>query len=212
MSGESGDGGWRVEVLERSEDKLSLLFDGVPLHLLAALRRAVIEEVPTMAVSAVMFLENSSALHDEVLAHRLAMIPLRSEEALRKYRPPEECRECVDCENCTTKLYLDVKNVDLDELTVYSGDLKPEDPDVRPVHDRVPIVKLARGQSIALEAEARLGRGREHAKWSPVTVAVVVAVPRVTFDFSRVSEKELEECLGCLEGLSRELAERVRRE
>jgi len=57
--------------------------------------------------------------------------------------------------------------------TVTSGDLVSEDREVRPVSETIPLVKLAFGQSVKLEAYARLGRGKEHAKWQPCTVAAL---------------------------------------
>ena len=48
-----------------------------------------------------------------------------------------------------------------------------EDREVRPVSETIPLVKLAVGQSVKLEAYARLGRGKEHAKWQPCTVSIL---------------------------------------
>ncbi|RLF00084.1 MAG: DNA-directed RNA polymerase subunit D [Thermoprotei archaeon] len=74
-------------------------------------------------------------------------------------------------------------------MTVYSGHLKLAEPpeplkklariEVRPVSDVIPIVKLAAGQRIVLEAYAKMGVGREHAKWQPVSVAAYKYYPRV---------------------------------
>jgi DNA-directed RNA polymerase subunit D len=57
--------------------------------------------------------------------------------------------------------------------TVYSGDLVSEDREIAPISASIPIVKLAQGQSVKLEAYARLGRGKEHAKWQPATSSVL---------------------------------------
>ncbi len=197
-----------VKLLEKDDLRIKLLFKNAPTHVLAALRRAVMQEVPTMAVDTLFILENNSVLYDEILAHRIAMIPLTSEKALEKYKPPEQCVESG--EGCTTRLYLEVKNEDLDELTVYSRDLKPEDPDVKPVYDNIPIVILGKGQSIVAEAEARLGRGREHIKWSPASVSVLLSVPLIRYDTTRASQEELEKCLKCISEYSEELAEKIR--
>ncbi len=198
-----------VEVIEREGLKLKLLFKDAPPHILAAARRAAIEYVPTMAVDYLLILENDSVLHDEVLAHRIGLIPLTSDKAVEKYKLPEECRE-EEQEKCTARLYLEARNEDSEEMVVYSGDLKPEDPDVRPVYDKIPIVILGRGQSVVAEVVARLGRGREHIKWSPVSVSVLVNVPIVNFDLTKASEDEVEDCLKCIENYNTELANEMK--
>jgi len=197
--------------LSASDREARIFFENVPTHFLSALRRSMMEEVPTMAIDSVIIVENTSVIHDEVLAHRLAMVPLTSEKALEKYRSPEECANCVDCAGCFARLHLEAKNDLYDELVVYSGDMKPEDPDVVPVEGKIPLVVLGRGQSLSLEAEARLGRGKEHIKWSPVTVAAVVSAPYLKFDLTSLSAEEAESCLSCISEYSRELAEEVKR-
>ena len=77
------------------------------------------------------------------------------------------------CQKCRVLLVLDATAKDKPR-TVVSGDLVSEDRDISPVSPNIPIVKLAVGQSVKLEAYARLGRGKEHAKWQPATAAVLI--------------------------------------
>jgi DNA-directed RNA polymerase subunit D len=176
--------GLNVKVLDKGKNYIKLLFEGVPLPLLNAVRRAALAEVPTMAVDEVIFVDNTSALYDEIIAHRLGMIPLTSDEALGKYKMPEECVGSTEVEGCYAVLTLDVSAKD-EVLTVYSRDLTSQDPDVRPVSPDIPIAVLAPGQRLAFEARARLGRGREHIKWSPSTVATVTYLAKVSLNRSR---------------------------
>jgi len=57
-------------------------------------------------------------------------------------------------------------------VTVYSGDLVSQDPKITPASTRIPLAKLAPGQSIRFEAYAQLGQGKYHVKWSPVSMCV----------------------------------------
>jgi DNA-directed RNA polymerase subunit D len=63
--------------------------------------------------------------------------------------------------------------------TVYSGDLVSENPGIMPVSDKIPILKLAKEQRIKLEAYARLGKGKNHAKWQPVSMCTYKYLPKV---------------------------------
>lgn len=49
---------------------------GVDASVANALRRIMISEVPTMAIENVYIYNNTSVMHDEILAHRLGLIPI----------------------------------------------------------------------------------------------------------------------------------------
>jgi len=193
-----------INVLEKTPIRVQLHIKDIPLHILNSIRRVSIAEVPTMAVDSVVFTINSSVFYDEYIAHRLGLIPLTSEAALEKYKPPEECREASDrglfTEDCFVKLDLEGRN-DSEigkgkPITLYSRDLKTSDPDVKPVYDSIPIVILGPKQEVRLEAYARLGRGKEHAKWSPVSVAAHKYIADIRIDYSKCKG---EECKACVE-------------
>src|SRR5438094_6797384 len=108
-------------------------------------------------------------MYYEILGHRLRLIPVTTDPT---YNLPEECtcKSELGCEKCRASLSLEIEASDPVEV-VYTSNLKPENPEVRPVSDKIPIVKLAQGQRVKLEAFARLGKGRTHAKWQPVSAA-----------------------------------------
>ena len=161
-----------LEVLERDEKKIRVIIKGIHRSYVNAVRRFAISEVPTMAIDEVVILENSSAMYDELIAHRLGLIPLKTD--LTRYVLPEEC-DCgspLGCPKCRVLLVLDAGAIDKTKV-VYSGDLVSEDEFVKPISNSIPIVKLAPKQAIKLEAYARLGKGKEHAKWQPTTASVL---------------------------------------
>ncbi|WP_440059000.1 DNA-directed RNA polymerase subunit D [Thermogladius sp. 4427co] len=187
-----------IQVLQQDSRSLRLIVKGVKLHVLNSIRRAIISEVPTVAIDYVVFMENSSVFYDEYIAHRLGLIPLYSEEALDKLKPPEECREAgekgVFSEDCFVKFELSGEGVPGGVRTLYSGDLVTSDPGVKPVYDRIPILQLLENQKIKLEAYARLGRGKEHIKWSPVSVAAHKYIPVVNIDYGKCSYPNCRKC------------------
>jgi DNA-directed RNA polymerase subunit D len=162
----------KAKVLEDTGNSVTIQLEGLDRSYANAVRRFCISEVPSMAIDDVVILENSSVLYDEILAHRLGMIPIKTD--LERYVLPEKC-DCgspLGCNKCRVLLVLDAAGKDK-VSTIYSGDLVSEDRDIRPISETIPLVKLARGQTVKLEAYARLGRGKEHAKWQPCSVAVL---------------------------------------
>jgi len=170
-----------IEILERDADRLKFLLRGVSPAFANALRRSIISEVPVMAIDDVMIVENTSVMYDEILAHRLGLIPLRTD--LEGYALPEacDCKSDLGCSKCRASLTLEVEARDA-PLTVYSGDLKSES-EVVPVSDKMPILKLGPYQKVKLEAYAKLGRGREHAKWKAVSVCSYKILQDDQFEF-----------------------------
>ena len=157
-----------VQILERGENSLKfILTDSYPAFA-NALRRIMIAEVPCMTIEDVFFYENLSPLNDEMIAHRLGLIPLKTD--LDTYALPEKCvcKSEMGCNKCRVIATLEAEAVD-SPLTVYSGDIKFENPDIQAVSDKIPIIKLALGQKIKFEAHAKLGIGKQNAKWQPVS-------------------------------------------
>lgn len=127
-----------------------------------ALRRNMMDSVPTMAIEDVEFKKNNSVLYDEIIAHRLGLLALKTD--LKSYTLPEKCKcKGEGCARCSVKMTLKSKGAGY----VYASEIKSKDPKIKPVYPKTPIVKLLKGQDIEAEATAKLGTGREHVKWSP---------------------------------------------
>ena len=173
-----------IEILEKTDGYMRFIVKGVNVPLVNALRRIMLTEVPAMAIDELVILENSSMLNDEILAHRMGLIPLKTD--LDSYNLPEECgcKSEFGCNLCRLTLTLEAEATEK-TITVYSRDLKSENPDVTPVSEKIPIVKLALEQKIKLEAYARLGKGKDHAKWQPVSMCTYKYLPQIKIDLDR---------------------------
>lgn len=161
-----------LEIIEESDNRIVVKLKGIPLQYANALRRICLSGIPTFAVDDVVIIENSSVLADEGVAHRLAMLPIRTDSARFVEPSACECHSELGCSRCRVLLMLDSGSSDTTR-TITSQDLSSEDETVKPVNPNVPIVALAPGQKLKLEAYARLGRGSEHAKWNSATVSIL---------------------------------------
>tara|TARA_B100001167_G_scaffold127647_1_gene79825 strand:+ start:698 stop:1297 length:600 start_codon:yes stop_codon:yes gene_type:complete len=149
-----------IQVLSTDPKKISVRLKGVPLQYANALRRICLNGVPIFAIDTVDVIENSSAMMDESIAHRLGMIPLKTE--LSRFNEPDS----------RVLLVLDSGNKETSE-TVTTADLLSQDEVVKPTSNKISIAYLAPGQKIKVEAYARLGRGTEHAKWNSSNVSIL---------------------------------------
>ena len=151
-----------LQIINQDEQKISVRLQGMPLQYANALRRICLNGVPIFAIDTVDILENSSILADEGIAHRLGLIPLKTELS------------SIDSNIESDKVMLTLDSGDITETrTVFSGEIVSQDNIIKPISEKIPIVTLAPNQRIKFEAHARLGRGTEHAKWNSSNVAVL---------------------------------------
>ena len=164
----------KVKVLTQREDYLKVLLEETEPAFANALRRVLIADVPKMAIEDVEFhlgpiraedgkeYESVAPLFDEIVAHRLGLVPIPTDLAL--YNRREDCPSChgEGCPSCTIIYSLNKRGPGL----VTSADMEPiGDTKLRPKDQGIPIVQLAEGQAILIYATAQLGTGKEHAKW-----------------------------------------------
>ncbi|MDO8480658.1 MAG: DNA-directed RNA polymerase subunit D [Nanoarchaeota archaeon] len=148
-------------LLEKSKDGLivKLLIKGTTPAFVNSLRRAIVEEVPTLAIEDVEFRKNNSILYDEIIAHRLGLVPLKTDlKGYRMLKPGDEPGKAnqVTFSLKTTK-----------QGNVIAGDMDSSDKSVVPVYPDMLVTKLIKGQSLEFEAVAILGKGKDHSKWCP---------------------------------------------
>ena len=151
-----------LQVINQDEQKISVKLQGIPLQYANALRRICLNGVPIFAIDTVDILENSSIIADEGIAHRLGLIPLKTEFS------------AIESKNESDKILLTLDSGGTEETRkVFSDELKSNDSFVKPISDKIPIVTLAPDQKIRIEAHAKLGRGTEHAKWNSSNIATL---------------------------------------
>ncbi len=175
-----------LQVIEKNKttSKITFSIKGIDATFANAMRRNMLDTVPVMAIEDVEFRKNTSVLYDEIVAHRLGLVPLSTD--LKSYNMLSKCKcKGEGCNRCQLKLTLSVKG----PAIVYASDLKSKDPKVKPVQAKIPIAKLLKGQEIELEATAILGQGKEHTKWSPGLVWYKHK-PEITINDSKINNAE----------------------
>ena len=183
----------KTTVISLTEDTIRFIVSGIDNAFANTLRRTMVAEVPIMTIEDIFYFDNSSLVADEVLAHRLGLTPLTTD--LDRYVLPEDC-DCnaeLGCPNCRAVLTMDIE-ADEDSITVYSGDLVPDDPDTAPASATIPLAKLAPKQAIKFEAYAQLGQGKTHIKWSPVSMCVYQNVSLVQVEDKVKAEECIMDC------------------
>ncbi|MBS84193.1 MAG: DNA-directed RNA polymerase subunit D [Euryarchaeota archaeon] len=182
------------------DNKIRIILSETNAAQVNSLRRAILADVPKMAITKVRFeqgvtqdnqgevIESVNVLPDEVLAHRLAMVPVPTfldefvfpEDDPNNENLPED-QWGSPMSQIIYHLSIRGPNSDSDEefKTVYAGDLNvlgETKLQIKDEHKRIPLTILSSGQYLELYAYATLGRGRDHAKWCPA--AAVTFQPR----------------------------------
>ena len=163
----------KIDIIEMTPTKAQLVINDTNPTFVNALRRVIVADVPKMAIDNVEFhlgpimdesgqaYESITPLFDEILAHRLSLVPIPTDLDSFVFRSKCSCNG-EGCPSCTIMYSLNKKG----PCTVYSGDLEPIGSDkFRVKDDLIPIVKLAEDQALLVYATAELGTGRQHAKW-----------------------------------------------
>jgi len=182
-----------LSILDMNTEELKLGMKNVSLELVNTLRRVMHEDIPTMAIHTVRFLENSSVMPNDVMAHELGLIPLLS-ETVTDFKPKSECDCKSHCEQCSVVFILDsTQTPEYQNITNGTNQTNQTNPiitlnnqhlvhasnphyaqqhlNVRPYDDGfpIPLNKIRPDQIVRLEAIASRGTGSEHVRWCPVT-------------------------------------------
>jgi DNA-directed RNA polymerase I and III subunit RPAC1 len=193
----------RIEIVSKNEEEIVFDLIGVDASIANALRRILLAEVPTIAIEKVWFSANSGIIQDEVLAHRVGLVPLKLDPRKLEYVQKSADNEDEETDADTLVLHLNVYfgTSDADAANnpgginvAPSGDVlskhlvwlpiggqKETFPEgVVPVNPDIVLAKLRPGQQIEFEAHAWKGVGKDHAKFSPVATASYRLLPDVS--------------------------------
>jgi len=133
-----------IKKIIKTDEKIVFSSD-MNLTLANAIRRSA-NEIPILAIDEVDIYKNDSALYDEVLAHRMALIPLKN-------------RKVKDGEVVEMKLSVKANGKQID---VVSGDFGED-----AVIEGLPLTILDKNQEVVVVAKARQGKAVNHSKFSP---------------------------------------------
>ena len=151
-----------IKILDYNKLKKKLRFVvDMDTSLANAIRRSALE-IPIMAIDEVEIIKNDSALYDEVLVHRIGLIPVKTSSAKE----------------------IKFKLKEIGPKTVYSGNIKPN----IETENKIPIVILGSDQEIELIGNARVGKGIEHIKYSPGLIFYRHNLNNEILDFVNVDE------------------------
>lgn len=183
-----------IDIIEMTETKGKFLVTDSSPEVVNALRRVLMSEIPKMAIDTVEFhlgpikdaegreYESVSPLFDEIVAHRLGLVPVPTDLTM------VERDKCVcNGEGCPSCLigYSLYKTGPCD---VYSGDLTPlteKDNEIKVKDELIPLVRLGEGQAILVYAFAELGTGKKHAKWQVANGVGYKYLPVVKIDSAK---------------------------
>jgi len=193
----------KIQVITRNEREMEFDMIGYDPSMVNALRRLLLSDVPSMAIEKVHMYQNTSIMQDEVLAHRLGLIPLAADPRLFSWKPEEQENKKkkakegegdegtekdtleftlkVRCKNKADKSgYIDdqiltkhIQWVPKGSQASWAGNVGPTEPDIL-------VNKLRPGHEMEIVMYAVKGLGRDHAKFSPVATAFYRLLPAIT--------------------------------
>lgn len=183
-----------IDIVSLNEEEMVFDLKGAEPPLANALRRILIAEIPTMAIEVVNIYQNTSVIPDEVLSHRLGLIPIFADANEFQYK--KESEDFNEFNAIHFKIHIKCElNKSTGEMVnteVYSSHLKwvpigqqskrfVESESIRTVHEDILVAKLRPGQEIEAELICVKGIGKTHAKWSPVSTAYYRLMPDIQF-------------------------------
>jgi DNA-directed RNA polymerase alpha subunit len=162
-------------------NRISIETKDIDLSILNGIRRILLMDIPILGFigngidSTVNIIENTTVLNNEIIANRIALIPLEvSEEYNDKYISGENKLEIELNVNCTEN----IKLITTQDLTVIIDKQEVKNFFKKPY---ITITKLRKNESLHLKAEAVKETGRKNASFNIVSGATVYNKPKEPF-------------------------------
>jgi DNA-directed RNA polymerase subunit D len=190
----------KIKIRELTDENCTFVLEDTHPYFVNSLRRTLMVDIPKMAIQDVEFhlgpirdisgkeYESISPLFDEIVCHRLGMIPIPTDLDLFMFRDQCKCGG-EGCPSCTIMYSLNKKG----PCTVYSGDLEPLSGNQYAIKDQlIPIMKLTEGQAPLIYATAILGTGRQNSKWQATSGVGFKNFPIIDINIRKIKHpKEL---------------------
>ncbi|KAG5675531.1 hypothetical protein PVAND_005427 [Polypedilum vanderplanki] len=193
---------FKLKVIKKSNLDIEFDLIGITPAIANAFRRIMLSEVPSMAIEKVYIYNNTSIIPDEVLAHRFGLIPLKADPRLFEYKLDEKDEEGNELDTLEFKLEIKCtwKNKDVKDSrnfdamyknhNIYSEHIKwvprgkqgtlYNEANIGPCDDKILISKMRPGHEFNIKLLAVKGIGKDHAKFSPVSLATYRLLPEIT--------------------------------
>lgn len=183
-----------IEIIEMAERKAEFILKNSTPAVANALRRTMMTDVPKMAIDIVEFhlgpieiddkeYESNTPLFDEIISHRLGLIPVPTDLELFTFRDQCVC-DNEGCPNCTIMYSINENGPG----TVMSGSMMPlGNPELKVKDEFIPIVELTEDQAVLIYAHAVLGTAKDHVKWQVTSGVGYKYLPIVEIDPERAS-------------------------
>ena len=188
-----------IKIMDLTDRHLKCIIQDATPAFVNSLRRVLLSDLPKMAIHEVEFhlgpirdretgkmYESMAPLFDEIIAHRLGMLPVPTDTRLFNFK-----EECVcggeGCPNCRIMFVLNKHG----PCTVFSGDLEAISGDAvgevsnySIIEDLIPIVRLNDQEALLIYATAIMGRAKDHAKWQVCNSVGYKFFPNIIIDES----------------------------
>ena len=196
-----GESKMKVNILQMEDNYAQIEFKDVNYSFVNSVRRSLVSMVPCLALHEIDFhmgslgsyvdeesgdereYESISAMFNEIVAHRIGMLPIPTDE-----KTIEAFGDSIGDESKQPDIMYSLHKQG--PCTVYSGDLEPVSGDDSLVipETNVPIVKLAEGQAILVYAKAKMGNAQKHTKWQCAVAPRFYQAPTITVSSGKGSK------------------------